>query len=87
MTAGNDTPADAAAWLIRLEGQTTPQLWDEFQEGSRPTGATKRPSSGCAPRGLTATASSAAPADGRVDRNLLSQLPADGRTLEAGCWI
>ena len=31
MTAANDIPGAAAAWLIRLEGQTTPQMWDEFQ--------------------------------------------------------
>jgi ferric-dicitrate binding protein FerR (iron transport regulator) len=31
MTATNDTAGEAAAWLIRLEGQTTPQMWDEFQ--------------------------------------------------------
>ncbi len=31
ITARNDIPAAAAAWLIRLEAQTTPQIWDEFQ--------------------------------------------------------
>ena len=26
-----DVPGEAAAWLIRLEGQTSPEIWDEFQ--------------------------------------------------------
>jgi len=31
MTSGNDIAEAAAVWLIRLEAQTTPQMWDEFQ--------------------------------------------------------
>ena len=29
--SGDDISADAAAWLVRLEGQTTPEIWDAFQ--------------------------------------------------------
>jgi len=31
MKAANNIPEDAATWLVRLEGQTTPEMWDEFQ--------------------------------------------------------
>ncbi len=31
MSRASDISDTAAAWLIRLEGQTTPELWDEFQ--------------------------------------------------------
>lgn len=78
MTAGNDTPADAAAWLIRLEAQTTPEMWDEFQgwlEADRRHEAAfirlRTAWTYCDRVKLLR------PADGRVDRNLLSQLPMD----------
>ena len=76
MTARNDIPAAAAAWLIRLEAQTTPKIWDEFQawiEADRRhqaafirlrTGWTR-----CDRFKLLR------PADGHVDRNLLEQFP------------
>ena len=80
MTAGNDTPADAAAWLIRLEGQTTPQMWDEFQEWLE---ADRRHEAAFIRLRTAWTHCDRLkllrPADGRVDRNLLAQLPADGR--------
>ena len=31
MTQASDISAAAAQWLIRLEGQSSPQLWDDFQ--------------------------------------------------------
>jgi transmembrane sensor len=85
MTAGNDTPADAAAWLIRLEGQTTPQMWDEFQEWLE---ADRRHEAAFIRLRTAWTHCDRLkllrPADGRVDRNLLSQLPADGPNSGSG---
>jgi transmembrane sensor len=75
MTSGNDIPGAAAAWLIRLEGQTTPQMWDEFQawiEADRRHEAAfirlRTAWTHCDRFKLLR------PADGRVDRNLLTQL-------------
>jgi transmembrane sensor len=31
MKGANNIPEDAATWLVRLEAQTTPEMWDEFQ--------------------------------------------------------
>ncbi len=31
MSRASETADAAAAWLVRLEGQTTPEIWDEFQ--------------------------------------------------------
>jgi transmembrane sensor len=76
MTAGNDISADAAAWLIRLEGQTTPQMWDEFQSWLE----TNKRHEAAFIRLRTAWTECdrlklLRPADGRVDRNLLTQFP------------
>jgi ferric-dicitrate binding protein FerR (iron transport regulator) len=30
--AASDVAAAAVAWLIRLEAQTSPEIWDRFQE-------------------------------------------------------
>ena len=83
MTIGNDVPGAAAAWLIRLEGQTTPQMWDEFQawiEADRRHEAAfirlRTAWTHCDRFKLLR------PADGRVDRNLLTQIPAAGPLLE-----
>jgi transmembrane sensor len=80
MTAGNDIPGAAAAWLIRLEGQTTPHMWDEFQawiEADRRNEAAfirlRTAWTHCDRFKLLR------PADGRVDRNLLAQLSTAGR--------
>jgi Domain of unknown function (DUF4880) len=32
MSRASDISDAAAAWLVRLEGQTTPEIWDAFQE-------------------------------------------------------
>jgi transmembrane sensor len=85
VTAGNDIPGDAAAWLIRLEGQTTPQMWDEFQEWLE----TDRRHEAAFIRLRTAWTHCdrfklLRPADGRVDRNLLTQLPTDGSAHGTG---
>jgi len=32
MSRASDISDAAARWLVRLEGQTTPQIWDAFQE-------------------------------------------------------
>jgi len=76
MTARNDTPADAAAWLIRLEGQTTPRMWDEFQEWLE---ADRRHEAAfirlrTAWTHLRPPQAAAAGRNGRVDRNLLSPI-------------
>lgn len=72
----NDISADAAAWLIRLEGQTTPQLWDEFQTWLE---TNKRHEAAFIRLRTAWTACDRfkllRPADGRVDRNLLARLP------------
>jgi transmembrane sensor len=74
MTDRSDISAIAAEWLIRLEGQTTPQLWDEFQawiEADRRHRAVfirlRTAWTRCDRFKLLR------PQDGRVDRNLLSQ--------------
>jgi transmembrane sensor len=72
MTEGNDIPGNAAAWLIRLEGQTTPQMWDEFQAWIE----TDKRHEAAFIRLRTAWTHCdrfklLRPADGRVDRNLL----------------
>ena len=77
MTAANDIPGDAAAaWLVRLEGQTTPQMWDEFQAWLE----TDKRHEAAFIRLRTAWTHCdrfklLRPADGRVDRNLLVQFP------------
>jgi len=74
MTARNDIPAAAAAWLIRLEAQTTPQMWDEFQawiEADRRHQAAfirlRTAWTRCDRLKLVR------PADGQIDRDLLAQ--------------
>jgi transmembrane sensor len=73
MTAGNDIPDAAAAWLIRLEGQTTPQMWDEFQAWIE---SDKRHEAAFIRLRTAWTRCDRfkllRPADGRVDRNLLA---------------
>ena len=32
MSKASDISDAAAAWLVQLEGQTTPEIWDSFQE-------------------------------------------------------
>lgn len=75
MTAGNDIPGAAAAWLIRLEGQTTPQMWDEFQAWIE---ADKRHEAAFIRLRTAWTHCDRfkllRPADGRVDRNLLADM-------------
>lgn len=75
MTAANDIPGAAAAWLIRLEGQTTPQMWDEFQAWIE---ADKRHEAAFIRLRTAWTHCDRfkllRPADGRVDRNLLADL-------------
>ena len=76
MTAANDIPQDAAAWLIRLEGQTTPKLWDDFQAWLE----TDKRHEAAFIRLRTAWTHCdrfklLRPADGRVDQNLLAQIP------------
>jgi len=75
MTPGNDIPEAAAAWLIRLEGQTTPQMWDEFQAWIE---ADKRHEAAFIRLRTAWTHCDRfkllRPADGRVDRNLLADL-------------
>jgi transmembrane sensor len=75
MTAANDIPGAAAAWLIRLEGQTTPQMWDEFQAWIE---ADKRNEAAFIRLRTAWTHCDRfkllRPADGRVDRNLLAHL-------------
>jgi transmembrane sensor len=78
MTAANDIPGDAAAWLVRLEGQTTPQMWDEFQAWLE----TDKRHEAAFIRLRTAWTHCdrfklLRPADGRVDRNLLVQFPTE----------
>src|SRR3569833_1096513 len=73
MTAANVIPVAAAAWLIRLEGQTTPQMWDEFQAwieaDKRHEAAFIRLRTACTHCDRFKLLR---PADGRVDRNLLA---------------
>jgi transmembrane sensor len=74
MTAENDVPGIAAAWLIRLEGQTSPQMWDDFQQWVE----ADRRNEAAFIRLRTAWTRCdrfklLRPADGRVDRNLLTQ--------------
>jgi transmembrane sensor len=76
MTSGNDIPAVAAAWLIRLEGQTTPQMWDEFQAWIE----ADRRNEAAFIRLRTAWTrcdrfKALRPTDGRVDRDLLANIP------------
>ena len=75
MTSGNDIAERAAAWLIRLEGQTTPQVWDEFQAWIE----RDRRHEAAFVRLRTAWTrcdrfKALRPPDGRVDRDLLNQL-------------
>ena len=76
MSAASDIPAAAAAWLIRLEGQTTPQMWDEFQAW---IDADRRHEAAFIRLRTAWTHCDRfkllRPADGRVDRNLLAQFP------------
>jgi transmembrane sensor len=77
MATGSDVPGEAAAWLIRLEGQTSPAMWDEFQAW---LDADRRHQAAFI-RLRTAWThcdrfKQLRPADGRVDRNLLVQLAA-----------
>jgi transmembrane sensor len=81
MTTVNDIPGQAAAWLIRLEGQTTPQMWDDFQAWLE----TDRRHEAAFIRLRTAWTHCdrfklLRPADGRVDRDLLAELPTQGST-------
>jgi transmembrane sensor len=76
MTSGNDIAEAAATWLIRLEGQTTPQMWDEFQAWIE----CDRRNEAAFIRLRTAWTrcdrfKALRPPDGRVDRDLLDQLP------------
>jgi len=76
MTRGSDISADAAAWLIRLEGQTSPQMWDEFQTWLE----TNKRHEAAFIRLRTAWTQCdrlklLRPANGRVDQNLLAQFP------------
>jgi transmembrane sensor len=75
MTPGNDIPEAAAAWLIRLEGQTTPQMWDEFQAWIE---ADKRHEAAFIRLRTAWTHCDRfkllRPDDGRIDRNLLAYL-------------
>jgi transmembrane sensor len=82
MTATNDVVGTAASWLIRLEAQTTPQVWDEFQawiEADRRNEAAfirlRTAWTRCDRFKLLR------PADGRVDRDVLGQLA--GGVLES----
>lgn len=75
MTGTNDIVDTAASWLIRLEGQTTPKVWDEFQawiESDRRHEAAfirlRTAWTRCDRFKLLR------PEDGRVDRDLLAQL-------------
>jgi transmembrane sensor len=74
--SSNDISADAAAWLIRLEGQTTPQMWDEFQTWLE---TNKRHEAAFIRLRAAWTECDRfkvlRPADGRVDRNLLARFP------------
>jgi transmembrane sensor len=75
MTGTNDIVDTAASWLIRLEGQTTPKMWDEFQAWIE----TDRRNEAAFIRLRTAWTRCdrfklLRPDDGRVDRDLLSQL-------------
>src|SRR5579859_6120658 len=68
-----DVPGEAAAWLIRLEGQTSPEMWDEFQAWLE---ADRRHQAAFI-RLRTAWThcdrfKQLRPNDGRVDRNLLA---------------
>ena len=76
-------PGEAAAWLIRLEGQTSPEMWDEFQAW---LDADRRHQAAFI-RLRTAWThcdrfKQLRPADGRVDRNLLVQLAAGESSTE-----
>jgi len=73
MTAANDISA-AAEWLIRLEGQSSPEMWDGFQAWL----ATDKRHEAAFIRLRTAWTrcdqfKRLRPADGRVDRDLLAQ--------------
>jgi transmembrane sensor len=76
MTSGNDIAEAAATWLIRLEGQTTPKMWDDFQAWIE----SDRRNEAAFIRLRTAWTrcdrfKSLRPPDGRVDRDLLAQIP------------
>jgi transmembrane sensor len=75
MTSGNDIPEVAAAWLIRLEGQTTPQMWDEFQAWIE---ADRRHEAAFVRLRTAWTRcdrfKALRPTDGRVDRDLVAEL-------------
>ncbi len=82
MTGTSDIIGTAASWLIRLEGQTSPKMWDEFQawiEADRRNEAAfvrlRTAWTRCDRFKLLR------PEDGRVDRDLLAQLA--GGCLEA----
>ena len=73
MTSATDIPGEAAAWLVRLEGQTSPEMWDRFQAW---LDADRRHQAAFI-RLRTAWThcdrfKQLRPADGRVDRNLLA---------------
>jgi transmembrane sensor len=76
MTRGSDISDEAAAWLIRLEGQTSPQMWDEFQAWLE---TNKRHEAAFIRLRAAWTQCDRLkllrPANGRVDRNLLAQFP------------
>lgn len=79
----NDITGTAASWLIRLEGQTTPRIWDEFQswiEADRRNEAAfirlRTAWTRCDRLKLLR------PEDGKVDRDLLAQRAAG---LETEC--
>ena len=83
MATGSDVPGEAAAWLIRLEGQTSPAMWDKFQAW---LDADRRHQAAFI-RLRTAWThcdrfKQLRPADGRVDRNLLVQLAAGESSTE-----
>ena len=83
MATGSDVSGEAAAWLIRLEAQTSPEMWDEFQAW---LDADRRHQAAFI-RLRTAWThcdrfKQLRPADGRVDRNLLVQLAAGDSPAE-----
>lgn len=85
MTETNDIVSTAASWLIRLEGQTTPKVWDEFQtwiEADRRNEAAfirlRTAWTRCDRFKLLR------PVDGRVDWNVLGQLAGGGLESESG---
>ncbi len=84
MTRASDISDDAARWLIRLEGLTSPEVWDEFQAwmdaDARHRAAFVRLREGwnrvCQLKNLR-------PDDGTIDADLLERAKADPRKVAA----